>query len=162
MIFLYIESFFKIVFLLMLALVSIVDIKKLKIRNIYPLSIAFVFILYALAANDVAVFTVLSRLLFALLVLFFGFVLWLLHFWGAGDAKLLATIALWFKPYDFFWFLLSSAIFMGLLSLIYWFIKYYQNNFAKVNFFEIKKTKIPCAAAFFFGVVTVFLSQFFS
>lgn len=48
----------------------------------------------------------------------FGFALWAMGLWGAGDGKLLAAAALWFDPGSAMTFLVYTALIGGALGLV--------------------------------------------
>lgn len=148
----------EIVFIVLLAVASLSDIKKLQIDNFYPISIFALFILHAFFAKDILLTVFLSRIFLSIVILLCGFLLCFFKIWGAGDAKLLASNVLWISSDKILWFLLITAVFVGVVSIFYWFLSFCKNGFKKTGLKAIKGLKIPCAVAFFLGTIVVFVS----
>lgn len=95
-----------------LIFISVVDIRKRQILNSHICILALVVILHCVnrgAANQICYF---------LPVLIVGIALWKLGYWGAGDAKLLATLAPAIHP-EFYPLILAVILIIGgVLALV--------------------------------------------
>ena len=135
----------------LLFIISLIDIKKLKIHNISVI-ILFIFgIFYHLSIgnniNEIFYYFLLSALL-----LFLGFLLFVMGIWGAGDAKLVSVSILFVNLNNVAFMLMSSFIFSALFGLFYIFFK---NRFSLEGILKFYgKNRIPFAPGVFLGVAT--------
>lgn len=97
---------------------AINDIRHLKIPNHYNLAIALLFPAYVLTADTPVNWLGALAISGALLAL--GFLLFVTKVLGAGDAKLIAAVALWAGPDLFLPFLLLTAVTGGTMALALW------------------------------------------
>lgn len=152
-----IKIVFEILVLTILALSAISDIKKFHINNIYPFAVIITYCFYSLFFKNISLSYFSIHILFSIIILLSGFVLKYFNIWGAGDAKLFASIFLWITIDNFLYFLIITALSMGLLSITYCLLYYYKNNYKNLHFNKIRKLKIPCALSFFIGTLFTFL-----
>jgi prepilin peptidase CpaA len=98
------------------------DFKGMTIPNQYSIVIFGVFaVCYALVwllGGGSAFAPILSHLLGFVLVFIFGFALFVLKVWGAGDQKLVSAFAVWMGFSGVVVFLFYTALFGGLLGIV--------------------------------------------
>lgn len=92
------------------------DLRRFEIPNKISVVLALAWIVLAVV-GDFGVWPAVSRIGFALAVLAAGIVLTALRVIGGGDAKLIATAALWTGWYSFVVFLFYMALAGGLLAV---------------------------------------------
>lgn len=97
---------------------AIHDVRHLTIPNHYSLAITLLFPAYVLTAGAPVDWMGALAISGGLLVL--GFLLFVMKVLGAGDAKLIAAVALWAGPDLFLVFLLLTAVTGGTMALALW------------------------------------------
>jgi prepilin peptidase CpaA len=97
---------------------AISDARSLTIPNRYCLAIAILYPAYVLSVGHEVDWVGSTSIGCSLLVM--GFLLHLGKIAGGGDAKLLASVALWAGPSLFFEFLIITAVSGGALALALW------------------------------------------
>ncbi|MDC9700837.1 MAG: prepilin peptidase [Alphaproteobacteria bacterium] len=96
---------------------AVSDLTTMRIPNSIPLSLFSGFFLVSLWSGT-PVLVLLQHLGTGFFLLFLGFVFFEMKWMGGGDAKLMASAALWFSPHDAVMFVLMSSIGGGLLTLL--------------------------------------------
>ena len=98
---------------------AISDTRHLIIPNRYCLAIAILYSTYVLSVGHEVDW--IGAIAIGCGLLFLGFLLHLGRIAGAGDAKLVASVALWAGPGLFFDFLIITGITGGAMALALWF-----------------------------------------
>jgi prepilin peptidase CpaA len=102
-------------FLLILTIASVTDIKHRRIPNWAVLALIALFIPWIFVGHAVSVAGSLAA---AAVVFVLGLGLYALRLWGAGDSKLITAVALFVGLDGILQFAFSTAVFGGILALI--------------------------------------------
>jgi prepilin peptidase CpaA len=102
-------------FLLILTIASVTDVKHRRIPNWTVLALIVLFIPWILVRPEVSV--LLSLASFAIFMAA-GIVLYAFGIWGAGDSKLIAAVALFVGFDRMLQFAFATAVFGGILALM--------------------------------------------
>jgi prepilin peptidase CpaA len=103
-------------FFLLLLTAACIDFRSLRIPNRICLWVALTFVAWSVSSEGVD--DLHRHVLCALGVLAFGWILFSVHVFGGGDAKLLAATALWIEPGAIPEWLLVTFVAGGLLGLV--------------------------------------------
>ena len=98
---------------------AVTDIRHFRIPNRIPAALVVAGTVWILISQSNAQFEVWAHLATAAVVLIVGFGIYAAGWFGAGDAKLLAALSLWFGPVAALVFLFQTAIFGGIFA-IFW------------------------------------------
>jgi Flp pilus assembly protein protease CpaA len=132
-------------------IISLIDIKILKIHNISILILFLygaLFNIYMDKTSDELIY----YLIICAFLIFIGFLFFVAGIWGAGDAKLITVSILFVELNNVALMIMASFIFCALFGFFYIFCK---NDFSLKGILSFyKESKIPFAPGVFLAMVT--------
>lgn len=132
-------------------IISLIDIKFLKIHNISILILFLHGFLFNLILDKTSN-ELIYYIIICMFLIFIGFLFFIIGIWGAGDAKLITVSILFVELNNVALMIMASFIFSALFGLFYLFCR---NGFSLKGILSFyKESKIPFAPGVFLAMVT--------